>query len=98
MFRGFTIAAAGLLLCAGGYARADGDIIRLDANAETLQVLVSDAEWDARPLDTMPEELRAAHSASGTRTNSSPVSASTRMMSPSRTLASGPPAAASGET
>jgi phosphogluconate dehydratase len=39
----------------------DGDVIRLDANAETLQVLVSDAEWAARPLDTMPEELRAAN-------------------------------------
>ncbi|CAM8663671.1 IlvD Dihydroxyacid dehydratase/phosphogluconate dehydratase [Comamonadaceae bacterium] len=39
----------------------DGDIIRLDANAETLQVLVSDAEWAARPLDTMPEALRAAN-------------------------------------
>ncbi|BDT71531.1 phosphogluconate dehydratase [Comamonadaceae bacterium OS-4] len=39
----------------------DGDIIRLDANAETLQVLVSDAEWAARPLDTMPEVLRAAN-------------------------------------
>jgi phosphogluconate dehydratase len=39
----------------------DGDIIRLDANAETLQVLVSDAEWVARPLDTMPEALRAAN-------------------------------------
>lgn len=39
----------------------DGDIIRLDAAAETLQVLVSDAEWAARPLATMPEELRAAN-------------------------------------
>jgi phosphogluconate dehydratase len=39
----------------------DGDIIRLDANAETLQVLVSDAEWAARPLDTMPEALRVAN-------------------------------------
>ena len=39
----------------------DGDIIRLDANAETLQVLVSDAEWAARPLDSMPEALRAAN-------------------------------------
>jgi phosphogluconate dehydratase len=39
----------------------DGDIIRLDATAETLQVLVSDAEWAARPLDTMPEELRTAN-------------------------------------
>jgi phosphogluconate dehydratase len=36
----------------------DGDVIRLDANAETLQVLVSEAEWAARPLDTMPEALR----------------------------------------
>jgi phosphogluconate dehydratase len=36
----------------------DGDVIRLDANAETLQVLVSEAEWDARPLETMPEALR----------------------------------------
>ena len=39
----------------------DGDVIRLDANAETLQVLVSDVEWAARPLSTMPEELRAAN-------------------------------------
>ncbi|OYQ42995.1 phosphogluconate dehydratase [Rhodoferax sp. TH121] len=39
----------------------DGDIIRLDAAAETLQVLVSDAEWAARPLATMPEDLRAAN-------------------------------------
>ena len=31
------------------------------ANAETLQVLVSEAEWAARPLDTMPEALRAAN-------------------------------------
>jgi phosphogluconate dehydratase len=39
----------------------DGDIIRLDAAAETLEVLVSAAEWDARPLATMPEELRVAN-------------------------------------
>ncbi|MDE2417835.1 MAG: phosphogluconate dehydratase [Burkholderiales bacterium] len=39
----------------------DGDIIRLDAHAETLQVLVSDAEWAARPLDTIPDALRAAN-------------------------------------
>ncbi len=39
----------------------DGDIIRLDAHTETLQVLVSDAEWAARPLATMPEDLRAAN-------------------------------------
>ena len=39
----------------------DGDVIRLDANAETLQVLVDAAVWDARPLATMPAELRAAN-------------------------------------
>jgi phosphogluconate dehydratase len=33
----------------------DGDLIRLDAVAGTLQVLVSDALWAARPLATMPE-------------------------------------------
>ena len=39
----------------------DGDVIRLDANAETLQVLVDPAVWAARPLATMPEALRAAN-------------------------------------
>jgi phosphogluconate dehydratase len=39
----------------------DGDVIRLDANAETLQVLVDAADWDARPLATMPADLRAAN-------------------------------------
>ncbi|WP_250207981.1 phosphogluconate dehydratase [Curvibacter sp. CHRR-16] len=39
----------------------DGDLIRLDAPAGTLQVLVSAAEWDARPLATMPESLRTAN-------------------------------------
>ncbi|WP_395670071.1 phosphogluconate dehydratase [Rhodoferax sp.] len=39
----------------------DGDVIRLDATAETLQVLVPPAEWDARPLATLPEALRAAN-------------------------------------
>jgi phosphogluconate dehydratase len=39
----------------------DGDIIRLDATSETLQVLVDPAEWNARPLATMPPELRAAN-------------------------------------
>ena len=34
----------------------DGDIIRLDAVAGTLQVLVSTAEWAARPLATMPQD------------------------------------------
>ncbi|WP_210547034.1 phosphogluconate dehydratase [Rhodoferax sp. PAMC 29310] len=35
----------------------DGDIIRLDANAGTLAVRVTDAEWNARPLAVMPAEL-----------------------------------------
>ena len=39
----------------------DGDVIRLDATAGTLQVLVDAAEWDARALETMPEALRAAN-------------------------------------
>ena len=39
----------------------DGDVIRLDANAETVQALVDPAVWDARALDTMPEALRTAN-------------------------------------
>ena len=39
----------------------DGDLIRLDGVAGTLQVLVSEAEWAARPLAQMPAELRAAN-------------------------------------
>jgi phosphogluconate dehydratase len=39
----------------------DGDLVRLDATAGTLQVLVATAEWDARPLSTMPSALRAAN-------------------------------------
>jgi phosphogluconate dehydratase len=39
----------------------DGDVIRLDGIAGTLQVLVSEAEWAARPLAQMPPELRAAN-------------------------------------
>jgi phosphogluconate dehydratase len=39
----------------------DGDVIRLDANSETLQVLVDPAEWNARPLAAMPEALRTAN-------------------------------------
>jgi len=39
----------------------DGDVIRLDAAAETVQALVDPAEWAARPLATMPEALRAAN-------------------------------------
>lgn len=39
----------------------DGDLIRLDGVAGALQVLVSEAEWGARPLAQMPAELRAAN-------------------------------------
>jgi phosphogluconate dehydratase len=46
----------------GDLARVrDGDVIRLDANAQTLQVLVDAAEWATRPLATLPEALRAAN-------------------------------------
>ena len=41
----------------------DGDVIRLDAVAGTLQVLVGEAEWATRPLAQMPEVLRAANGA-----------------------------------
>ena len=39
----------------------DGDLIRLDATAGTLQVLVSESEWTARPLALMPEALMDAN-------------------------------------
>jgi len=39
----------------------DGDLVRLDATAGTLQVLVSALEWDARPVATMPSALRTAN-------------------------------------
>ncbi|MFM7026016.1 MAG: phosphogluconate dehydratase [Limnohabitans sp.] len=39
----------------------DGDLIRLDGVAGTLQVLVSEAEWSARPLAQMPAQQRAAN-------------------------------------
>ena len=39
----------------------DGDLIRLDGVTGTLQVLVSEAEWTARPVVPMPVELRAAN-------------------------------------
>jgi phosphogluconate dehydratase len=41
----------------------DGDIIRLDAVAGTLQVLVPDAEWAARPLAERSQSLAEAHGA-----------------------------------
>jgi phosphogluconate dehydratase len=39
----------------------DGDVIRLDANAGTLQVLLTDAEWTARDVLPMPETLRQSN-------------------------------------
>ncbi len=39
----------------------DGDVIRLDATAETLQVLVDADAWNARIPETMPAALRAAN-------------------------------------
>jgi phosphogluconate dehydratase len=39
----------------------DGDVIRLDGVAGTLQVLVSETEWAARPVAPMPAELSAAN-------------------------------------
>ena len=35
----------------------DGDIVRLDATAGTLQALVDEAEWNAREVLVMPEAL-----------------------------------------
>jgi phosphogluconate dehydratase len=39
----------------------DGDLIRLDATAGTLQVLVADDVWNARQAAVMPEALRVAN-------------------------------------
>ncbi len=39
----------------------DGDLIRIDGVLGTLQVLLSEVEWAARPLAQMPAELRAAN-------------------------------------
>jgi phosphogluconate dehydratase len=39
----------------------DGDVVRLDAQAGTLQALVPAQEWAAREAATMPEALRAAN-------------------------------------
>ena len=39
----------------------DGDVIRLDAVAGTLQVLVPEAEWAARPLAERSQALADAH-------------------------------------
>jgi phosphogluconate dehydratase len=40
----------------------DGDVIRLDAVAGTLQVFVEEADWAARTPASMPTELQAANS------------------------------------
>ena len=39
----------------------DGDVVRLDAVAGTLQALVPQAEWDARELAQLPPALQAAN-------------------------------------
>lgn len=39
----------------------DGDVIRLDAAAGLLEVLVPQAEWVAREVAVMPEQLRVAN-------------------------------------
>jgi phosphogluconate dehydratase len=39
----------------------DGDLIRIDGVLGTLHVLLSEAEWAARPLAQMPAELLAAN-------------------------------------
>ena len=40
----------------------DGDLVRLDADAGTLEALVPPAEWAARELAPMPEALKVANS------------------------------------
>ena len=40
----------------------DGDLIRVDAQTGELNVLLSAAEWAARPMDTMPLALRESDS------------------------------------
>jgi phosphogluconate dehydratase len=39
----------------------DGDVVRVDADAGTLQALVAEAEWAQRESAVMPEPLRAAN-------------------------------------
>ena len=39
----------------------DGDVLRLDAGAGTLDVLVEPAQWQARVPATMPAALKAAN-------------------------------------
>jgi len=49
-------AAGGPLACV-----QDGDVLRLDAGAGTLDVLVEPAQWQARVPATMPAALKAAN-------------------------------------
>ncbi|QJC55756.1 Phosphogluconate dehydratase [Polaromonas vacuolata] len=49
-------AAGGPLACV-----RDGDVIRLDAQAGLLSILLPAAQWAARTPDSMPEALRAAN-------------------------------------
>ena len=39
----------------------DGDVVRIDAEAGTLQALVGEAQWAARETAAMPQALRAAN-------------------------------------
>ena len=39
----------------------DGDMVRVDAGAGTLQALVPAAEWEAREMAVMPQALRDAN-------------------------------------
>ena len=39
----------------------DGDVVRLDATAGTLEVLIDPDAWAARPVHAMPESLRSAN-------------------------------------
>lgn len=39
----------------------DGDLVRVDAVTGELNVLVAEAEWSARPVETMPTGLRAGN-------------------------------------
>lgn len=39
----------------------DGDLVRVDAVSGKLNVLVAEAEWSARPVETMPAGLRASN-------------------------------------
>jgi phosphogluconate dehydratase len=39
----------------------DGDLLRLDAPAGTLNVLVAEADWNARACATLPQELKEAN-------------------------------------